>query len=301
MVNILIVIVDPKEKLFKLWSGEKESRALDKMGNSFYREMEEHVSSEIHGVVEDAEALLLKGASIEPHNAEDMLKEKVEPDLKKVNELYKLRDEKNLEALRLDSLDSDRLTLDERVLYESFIKAKERYKEQTLGRIDKVIERGYKRVLRLAACYPSGRSRSEILEPEKIKNCIMELLGFAEMSVYLVSPWIWGVDVILERLEDLKKKNLDIRIVCRPALEGDAAHGAMVERLQKAGIPLSINSVVHAKFFIVDEVEVLFTSANLTKTSLERNIEFGMRTYELKVVDRYIDEFRKMWEQSEKV
>ncbi|MCX6776710.1 MAG: phospholipase D family protein [Candidatus Micrarchaeota archaeon] len=293
--------MDAKEKLFKVWSGEKESGALGKMGNSFYREMEEHVSSEIHGIAEDAEALLLKGASIEPRNAEDMLKEKVEPDLKKVNGLYKLRDEKNLEALRLGSLDSDRLTLDERVLYESFIKARERYKEQSLGRIDKVIERGYNRVLRLAACYSSGRSRSEILEPEKIKNCIMELLGFAETSVYLVSPWIWGVDVILERLEDLKKKNLDIRIVCRPALEGDAAHGAMVERLQKAGIPLSLNSVVHAKFLIVDEVEVLFTSANLTKTSLERNIEFGMRTYELKVVDRYIDEFRKMWEQSEKV
>jgi phosphatidylserine/phosphatidylglycerophosphate/cardiolipin synthase-like enzyme len=75
----------------------------------------------------------------------------------------------------------------------------------------------------------------------------------------------------------------------------------MVERLQKAGIPICINPVVHAKFFIVDEVEVLFTSANLTKTSLERNIEFGMRTYELNVVDRYIDEFRKMWEQTEKV
>jgi len=293
--------MDAKEKLFKLWSGEKETRSLEKMGNGFYREMEGHMSSEIHEVIEDAEKLLLKGASIEPHNAEDMLKERIEPDLKKINELYKLRDEKNLEALRLDSLNFDRLTLDERVLYESFINARERHREQTLGKIDKIIGTGYKRVLRLAACYSSGRSRSEILEPEKIKNCIMEMLGFAEMSVYLVSPWIWGVDVILERLEDLKKKNLDIRIVCRPALEGDASHGAMVERLQRAGIPLSLNSVVHAKFLIVDEVEVLFTSANLTKTSLERNIEFGMRTYELKVVDRYIDEFGKMWEQSEKV
>jgi len=293
--------MDAKEKLFKLWSGEKETRSLEKMSNSFYREMEGHMSSEIHEVLEDAEKLLLKGASIEQHNAEDMLKEIVEPDLKKINELYKLRDEKNMEALRLGSLNVDRLTLDERVLYESFINARERHREQTLGKIDKIIGTGYKRVLRLAECYSSGRSRSEILEPEKIKNCIMEMLGFAEMSVYLVSPWIWGVDVILERLEELKKKNLDIRIVCRPALEGDASHGAMVERLQRAGIPLSLNSVVHAKFLIVDEVEVLFTSANLTKTSLERNIEFGMRTYELKVVDRYIDEFGKMWEQSEKV
>jgi len=293
--------MDAKEKLFKLWSGEKETKNLEKMGNSFYSEMEEHMRGEARSVLEDAEKLLLKGASIEPNNVRDMLEEKSEADLKKINEVYKLRDEKNLEAVRLDSLNFDRLSLDERILYESFIKARDRYKEQTLRKIDKVVEGGYKRVLRLSACYSSGRSRSEILEPEKIKKNIMDMLEFAEVSVYLVSPWIWGVDVILERLEELKKKNLDIRIVCRPALEGDASHGAMVERLQKAGIPTCINPVVHAKFFIVDEVEVLFTSANLTKTSLERNIEFGMKTYELNVVDRYIDEFRKMWEQTEKV
>lgn len=293
--------MDSKEKLFKVWSGEKETRALEKMSNSFYGEMEEHMGGEVREILEDAEKLLLKGASIEPNNVKDMLEEKVEPDLRKVNEVYKLRDEKNLEAVRLDSLNFDRLSLDERILYESFIKARERYREQTLGRIDRVIESGYKRILKLSECYSSGRSRSEILEPEKIKSSILQMLEFAEVSVSLVSPWIWGVDVILERLEELKKKNLEIRIVCRPALEGDASHGAMVERLQRAGIPICLNPVVHAKFLIVDEVEVLFTSANLTKTSLERNIEFGMRTYELKVVDRYIDEFRKMWEQSDKV
>jgi phosphatidylserine/phosphatidylglycerophosphate/cardiolipin synthase-like enzyme len=293
--------MDPKERLFKLWSGEKETKNLEKMSNSFYGEMEGYMRGEFHEILEDAEKLLLKGASIEPNNVKDMLEEKVEPDLKKVDEVYKLRDEKNLEALRLNSLNFDRLSLDERILYESFIKARERYREQTLGKIERVIESGYRRVLRLAACYSSGRGRSEILEPEKIKKNIMEMLGFAEVSVSLVSPWIWGVDAILERLEELKKKNLDIRIVCRPALEGDASHGAMVERLQKAGIPICLNPVVHAKFFIVDDVEVLFTSANLTKTSLERNIEFGMRTYELKVVDRYIDEFGKIWEQTDKV
>jgi len=293
--------MEPKEKLFKLWSGEKESSALERMSNSFYREMEEYIEGEVHIVLEDVEKLLLKGASIEPNNVRDMLEEKVEHDLKKINEVQRLRDEKILEAVKLNSLNVDRLSLDERILYESFIKARGRYREQTLGRIDRAVEWGYRRVLRLAACYSSGRSRSEILEPEKIKKSIMDMLEFAEMSVFLVSPWIWGVDVILERLEGLKKKNLDIRIVCRPALEGDASHGAMVERLQKAGIPISLNPVVHAKFLIVDGVEVLFTSANLTKTSLERNIEFGMRTYELNVVGRYIDEFKKMWEQSEKV
>lgn len=34
------------------------------------------------------------------------------------------------------------------------------------------------------------------------------MLDFAEESVLLVSPWIWGVDAILERLEDLKKRIL---------------------------------------------------------------------------------------------
>jgi len=293
--------MEPKEKLFKLWSGEKETKNLERMSNSFYKEMEEHVEGEVHEIIEDVEKLMLKGASVESRNVKDMLEEKVGYDLKKIHEIHSMRDEKNLEALRTGSLNFERLTLDERVLYESFIKARERYKEETLGRIDRTIEGGYKRALRLAACYSSGRSRSQILEPEQIKTNIISMLDFTENSVLLVSPWIWGVDVILERLEELRKKNLDIKIVCRPAMEGDESHGAMVERLKKAGIPIVLNAVVHAKFLVVDDVEVLFTSANLTKTSLERNIELGMRTYELKIVDKYISEFKKMWEQSEKI
>ncbi|MEM3555664.1 MAG: phospholipase D-like domain-containing protein [Candidatus Micrarchaeia archaeon] len=289
--------MEPKEKLFKVWSGEKETRNLERLENGFYREMAEHMREEIKKILEEEEGLLLKGATIEENNVKDMLEERIEPDLKKINEVYKLRDEKNLEALKTGELRSDRLTLDERVLYESFVKAKERYREQTLGLVERVIERGYRRALRLAACYSSGRSRSEILEPEKIKSSILEMLDFAERSVFLVSPWIWGVDAILEKLEEMKRKELDVRVICRPALEEDASHGAMVERLQNSGIPVKLNSVIHAKFLIVDEVEVLFTSANLTKTSLERNIELGMRTYELKVVDRYLSEFEKMWEQ----
>lgn len=290
--------MEPKEKLFKVWSGEKETRNLEKLENGFYKEMAEYLEGEIRAVVEEEERLLLKGAAIEPHNLKEMLEERVGYDLKKINEVYKLRDEKNLESLKVGEVRFERLTLDERVLYESFMKARERYRQQSLGLVERVIERGYNRALRLAACYSSGRSRSEIVEPERIKGEIIELLDFAERSVFLVSPWIWGVDVILERLEEMRKKELDVRVVCRPALEGDESHGAMVGRLQSAGIPVKLNSVVHAKFLIVDEVEVLFTSANLTKTSLERNIELGMRTYELRVVDRYLDEFEKMWEQS---
>lgn len=58
--------MDPKEKLFKLWSGEKETRNLERMSNSFYKEMEEHVEDEVHEILEEVEKLMLKGQVLNP-------------------------------------------------------------------------------------------------------------------------------------------------------------------------------------------------------------------------------------------
>jgi|GEM_PF-2686028 len=293
--------MDQQEKLYKQWSLEKESRFLSKMENSFYMEMNEYLASRMNEVLTEVEGKLEKGASIEPFEIKKLLEEKVGHDLRKIDDVYKLRAEKCIEALKANSLDFDSLTFDERVLYESFKISFDRHREQTLGGVEGVVEKGYKKMLSLVDRYSKGKEKTRILEPPQIKESIMEMLNSASNSVFLVSPWIWGVDVILESLEGLKNKNLDIKVVCRPALEEDIAHAAIVERLNEAGIPLHFSDTVHAKYLIVDEVEVLFTSANLTKTSLERNIELGMRTYELGVVGRYIDEFNKLWESTQKI
>lgn len=293
--------MEPQEKLYKQWSLEKETKSLAKMENGFYSEMSEYIMGRMNEVLAEIESKLMKGAKMEPFEIKKLMEEKIKYDLDKVNEIYKLRVDKSIEAIRNNSFDFGNLTFEERVLYESFKISLDRYREQSLGGVGGVVESGNKKMLSLVERYVKGREKTEILEPSKIKESIMDMLNSASNSVFLVSPWIWGVDVILESLEKLKGKNLDIRVVCRPALEEDVAHAAIVERLNEAGIPIHFSSIVHAKYLIVDEVEVLFTSANLTKTSLERNIEMGMRTYGIEIVEKYVSEFNKLWESTQKI
>ena len=290
-----------QEKLYKQWSLEKESKFLARMENGFYSEMNEYIKERMNEVLVEVENKLMKGARMEPFEIKKLVEEKIKYDLDKINEIHKLRVDKSIEAIRNNSLDFGNLTFEERVLYESFKTAFDRYGEETLGVVEGIVENKHKKMLSLVERYLNGREKTQILEPSQIKESIMDMLNSASNSVFLVSPWIWGVDIILERLEKLKEKNLDIKVVCRPALEEDIAHAAIVERLSEVGIPIHFSNIVHAKYLIVDEVEVLFTSTNLTKTSLERNIEMGMRTYGVEVVEKYVSEFNKLWVSAQKI
>lgn len=286
---------DKLHRLHKVWSDEKETRNLQPLADDFYASMGEYIREKAGALVLETEKSLARGARPDERELTQMLKEALEADVKKITEVYQARDEKILNTIIAGTLEEDKLSADEKILYRSFISAHARHKEKALGGINSAIAKAYQRMLKLAHLHATRPDKTIVLEPSAIKLGVLDMLDGARHSVYVVSPWIWGVEEIVERFESLKGKNCDIRVVCRPAMQDDKGHGALLAKLNELSIPAQLNETVHSKFIIADEVEVIFSSANLTATSLERNVEHGMRTHDLSIVEKYISEFEKLW------
>lgn len=107
---------------------------------------------------------------------------------------------------------------------------------------------------------------------------IKEMLDRAKDSVLIASPWIWGIENIVQRLEGLRKKKVDISILTRRSGKTDAKHEKTVDMVRGFGCVIDFIDELHAKMVLVDETELYIGSANLVETSLERNKEAGIWT-----------------------
>jgi phosphatidylserine/phosphatidylglycerophosphate/cardiolipin synthase-like enzyme len=113
---------------------------------------------------------------------------------------------------------------------------------------------------------------------ERTAPLIKDMLGITKDSVMIASPWMWGIEDIVQRLEKLKKEKVDIAILTRRSKEHDMAHEDTVTQIHGLGCRIETDDALHAKIVMVDDTELYIGSANLVETSLERNKEAGIWT-----------------------
>lgn len=107
---------------------------------------------------------------------------------------------------------------------------------------------------------------------------IKEMLSRATDSVMIASPWIWGIEDIVQRFEMLRKEKVDIAIFTRRFGERDREHERTVTEIRGFGCLVDFIDELHAKIVLVDDTELYIGSANLVGTSMERNKEAGIWT-----------------------
>lgn len=80
--------------------------------------------------------------------------------------------------------------------------------------------------------------------------------------------------------------------------------GDQIPQLQKAGIPIKVNksnsnitSLMHNKFVLVDGKCLMIGSFNWTQNAVLRNHEALVKTYENRIVSKFISKFDQMWTQ----
>jgi phosphatidylserine/phosphatidylglycerophosphate/cardiolipin synthase-like enzyme len=133
-------------------------------------------------------------------------------------------------------------------------------------------------------CKESEKAESEakgdvvFVSDDKTAPLIKDMLSRAEDSVLIASPWMWGIEDIVQRLERLKKKKVDIAILTRRSKEHDVAHEETVTQIHGLGCRIETDDDLHAKIVLVDDSELYIGSANLVETSLEKNKEAGIWT-----------------------
>ena len=113
---------------------------------------------------------------------------------------------------------------------------------------------------------------------EKTAPLIKDMLSRTKDSVLIASPWMWGIEDIVQRLERLKKDRVDINVLTRRSKEDDVAHEETVTQIHGLGCRIETDDELHAKIVLVDDSELYIGSANLVETSMERNKEAGIWT-----------------------
>jgi cardiolipin synthase len=112
----------------------------------------------------------------------------------------------------------------------------------------------------------------------EIATLIKDMLSHAEEYVLIASPWMWGIDDIVQRLDQLRRKKVEIRILTRRSEETDKKHYQTVSQMYDIGCEIDFDDELHAKIVLIDDKELYIGSANLVATSLERNKEEGIYT-----------------------
>jgi len=107
---------------------------------------------------------------------------------------------------------------------------------------------------------------------------IKDMLSRTKDSVLIASPWMWGIEDIVQRLERLKEDKVDIAVLTRRSKKNDVAHEETVTQIHSIGCRIETDDDLHAKIVLVDDSELYIGSANLVETSLERNKEAGIWT-----------------------
>ena len=149
---------------------------------------------------------------------------------------------------------------------------------------------------------PDPSTASEIVTFVRDREILPKLLSMiekAEKTVLISSPWIKGITEIEDELTRAKERDVFVKILTRK--EGDDPyHGETVRGLYKRGFVIEVVKHLHAKIVLVDNKELYIGSANLSGTSMKRNLEAGLCTTDPRAVSQarvYFDDvFTKAFE-----
>jgi len=122
----------------------------------------------------------------------------------------------------------------------------------------------------------------------------------AKKRVWVCSPWISKSYV--ERLYDLSRKNVEVRIVTSDDEYNKATYSYLSQLLSKDSKSRSTNfdvhfikkEVVHSKIYVVDDVYAITGAVNFTFTGLTKQTN-NFTVFEGQEVEPIIKDFTRLW------
>ena len=136
---------------------------------------------------------------------------------------------------------------------------------------------------------------------KEIYNKTREIFNNANETIRIISPYI---DMLYEDIIDLKNNNpsLNIKIITRPKKD---ANKGLRERIAKNVLDileigtkgnLRTSEVIHSRLIIIDDKELIISSADLTREGLYDEFNAGIYTTDEDTIRNCIDYFENIWE-----
>ncbi|MHA1769116.1 MAG: NUDIX hydrolase N-terminal domain-containing protein [Candidatus Thorarchaeota archaeon] len=132
----------------------------------------------------------------------------------------------------------------------------------------------------------SVSSNVAFVKDREIHSRLLSMIENAEKTILIASPWIKGIGEIEDGLTQVKEeRNVSVKILTRQ--EGDDSyHGETIREFHKRGFVIETANHLHAKMVLVDNKELYIGSANLSGTSMKRNLEAGICTTDPRAVSQ---------------
>ena len=133
-----------------------------------------------------------------------------------------------------------------------------------------------------------------------IYDKIREILNNANSTIRIISPYI---DLLYEDIIDLKNKNpsLNVKIITRPKKDIKGLR----ERIAKNVLDLLNTAtsgnlktldVIHSRLIIIDDQELIISSADLTREGLYDEFNAGVYTKDGEAIRNCINYFDNIWQ-----
>jgi len=135
---------------------------------------------------------------------------------------------------------------------------------------------------------------TRLVVDREIAKVVTRLIREAHEELLIISPWIKGVDNLVEDLLGIDKK-VRVRIITRQPEKSDEGHRKTLHVLNHERVDFIFTPHVHAKIIVQDGKAALIGSANLVSTSLGRNQEAAVLTTEESVVADARDYFTSLY------
>ena len=131
------------------------------------------------------------------------------------------------------------------------------------------------------------------------------MISRAKSKITIIGYWVFEMDELFERLDKLSK---DIEITFILNDEKIKEHSQEIKQnwnkktkpkiyqLNRELYPKEKLNKLHSKVIIIDDKEILITSANLTFAAMNDNIETGVWTKDKKIIQASIEIFEKFIE-----
>mgnify|MGYP006422397727 FL=1 len=129
---------------------------------------------------------------------------------------------------------------------------------------------------------------------------IHQMIGRAKSKITIIGYWVFKMDELFERLDELSKKVEIVFILNDEEIE---THSKQIVKDWNGNIKPKIFELnrklftkkqlnkLHSKVIIIDDQEILITSANLTFTAMNENIETGVWSKDKKIINACIGIF----------
>ncbi len=136
-------------------------------------------------------------------------------------------------------------------------------------------------------------SKNRLIADNELFYASIDLIISAKKTLVLIQPNLSNIDHLLEKINQLRLKGVEVYIVTRPE-DKDPSHKKSLLFFEKIGCRIFTDPLINGRIIIRDQDELLTSSADLSKTANDRYFDIGIKSNDKSLIDKALEYAEKL-------